>query len=101
MGITRIVSVARDGPNSFWRFAGSAVLVGSALAGLKLFPGLSDAMLAAAAKPFKSLLEQATGVSGTIVQGGSAQGLGSKDLVESVNFLGRLSGADIYSVREP
>jgi 3-hydroxyisobutyrate dehydrogenase-like beta-hydroxyacid dehydrogenase len=30
-----------------------------------------------------------------------SQGLGSKDLVEAVNFLGGLSGADIYNPREP
>lgn len=43
-----------------------------------IFPGMSDAMLTAAAKPFRSLLEQATGVSGAIVQGGNAQSLGAK-----------------------
>jgi 3-hydroxyisobutyrate dehydrogenase-like beta-hydroxyacid dehydrogenase len=43
------------------------------------------------------LNDLATGV----YQAMRAQGLGGKDLVESVNFLGRLSGADIYSVREP
>jgi two-component system, OmpR family, sensor histidine kinase KdpD len=37
--------VGRDGPNPWWRFAGSAVLVGAALGGLKLFPGLSDAAI--------------------------------------------------------
>jgi 3-hydroxyisobutyrate dehydrogenase-like beta-hydroxyacid dehydrogenase len=30
-----------------------------------------------------------------------AMGLGGRDLVESVNFLGRLANADIYDVREP
>jgi 3-hydroxyisobutyrate dehydrogenase-like beta-hydroxyacid dehydrogenase len=35
-----------------------------------------------------------------VYQAMRAQGLGGKDLVESVNFLGRLSGADIYAVRE-
>src|SRR4051812_16956369 len=43
-----------------------------------IFPGLSDTMLAMAAKPFRSLLEQATGVSGTVVQGGSPRELAAK-----------------------
>jgi ABC-type phosphate/phosphonate transport system substrate-binding protein len=40
-----------------------------------LFPGLSDALLATAAKPFRSLLESATGVSGQVVQGGDPRAL--------------------------
>jgi ABC-type phosphate/phosphonate transport system substrate-binding protein len=43
-----------------------------------IFPGLSDAMLAMAAKPFRSLLEEATGVSGTVVQGGKPGDLAAK-----------------------
>lgn len=44
-----------------------------------IFPGVSDSWLATAAKPFKTLMEQATGVNGSvIVQGGSAFSLGSK-----------------------
>jgi ABC-type phosphate/phosphonate transport system substrate-binding protein len=43
-----------------------------------IFPGMSDSMLAMAAKPFRSLLEQATGVSGTVVQGGAPGELAAK-----------------------
>jgi ABC-type phosphate/phosphonate transport system substrate-binding protein len=43
-----------------------------------IFPGLSEAMLKAAARPFKSLLESATGVTGEIVQGGDSRGLADK-----------------------
>lgn len=54
---------------------GGGITVG--LAG-SLFPGMSNDMLAMAAKPFQSLLEQATGVKGTVVQGGSPRELASK-----------------------
>jgi ABC-type phosphate/phosphonate transport system substrate-binding protein len=54
---------------------GAAIKVG--LTGT-IFPGLSNAMLATAAKPFRSLLEQATGVSGSVVQGGTPKELGNK-----------------------
>src|SRR5262245_57588441 len=43
-----------------------------------IFPGLSDAMLEMAAKPFHALLEAATGVSGTVIQGGPPRDLALK-----------------------
>src|SRR5262245_28669350 len=43
-----------------------------------IFPGMSDSMLAMAAKPFRSLLEDATGMSGAVVQGGSPRELAGK-----------------------
>src|SRR4051812_21696108 len=43
-----------------------------------IFPGLSDSMLAMAAKPFRSLLEEATGLSGAVVQGGTPSELAAK-----------------------
>ena len=41
-GITRIDGVTRPGQNPRWGYAGSALLVGLALAGLKLFPRMTD-----------------------------------------------------------
>src|SRR5262245_6616106 len=59
-----------------WALAqGAGITVG--LTGT-IFPGMSDSMLAMAARPFRSLLEQATGVSGTVVQGGSPRELAAK-----------------------
>jgi two-component system sensor histidine kinase KdpD len=45
-GITRIEGVTRPGPNPWWGYAGSALLVGSTLAVLKLFPRMTDASIA-------------------------------------------------------
>jgi ABC-type phosphate/phosphonate transport system substrate-binding protein len=43
-----------------------------------IFPGLSEVLLQAAARPFKALLESATGVSGQIVHGGEAKSLADR-----------------------
>lgn len=45
-GITRIDVVTRLGPNPWWGYAGSALLVGSTLVVLKLFPRMTDASIA-------------------------------------------------------
>jgi ABC-type phosphate/phosphonate transport system substrate-binding protein len=63
-----------------------------------IFPGLSDSMLSAAARPFKSLLEQATGVTGSIVQGGSARGLAAKLQKDEVQ-LGVFQGVEFAWAR--
>jgi ABC-type phosphate/phosphonate transport system substrate-binding protein len=51
-----------------------------------IFPGLSETMLKAAALPFKSLLESATGVTGQIVMGGDARGLADKMKADKVQL---------------
>src|SRR5436305_14588987 len=63
-----------------------------------LFPGLSDALLAAAAKPFRSLLESATGVSGQVVQGGDPRSLADR-LKEDKVQLGVFQGVEFAWAR--
>jgi ABC-type phosphate/phosphonate transport system substrate-binding protein len=58
-----------------------------------IFPGMSEVLLAAAARPFRSLLESATGVSGQIVQGGDARVL-AKKLEEDRVQLGVFQGIE-------
>ena len=74
---------------------GPAVKVG--LTGT-IFPGLSDTLLQAAARPFRSLLESATGVTGKIVQGGDARGLAEK-LKEDKVQLGVFQGIEFAWAR--
>jgi ABC-type phosphate/phosphonate transport system substrate-binding protein len=68
-----LAALLRDGQPAYAQ--GPGITVG--LSG-SLFPGLSDGMLEMAAKPFRTLLEDATGVKGAVVQGGSPKELASR-----------------------
>src|SRR5437016_1370496 len=43
-----------------------------------IMPGMTDVLLAAASRPFRSLLESATGLTGEVMQAGDARGLADK-----------------------
>lgn len=64
-----------------------------------IFPGLSDAMLATAAKPFRSLLEEATGTKGTVLQGGTPKELAGK-LEDGEVQLGVFQGIEFAYARQ-
>ncbi len=62
-------------PVPAWAAPGPTVKVGLTHT---IFPDLSESMLQAAARPFRSLLESATGLSGHVVQAGDARALALK-----------------------
>jgi ABC-type phosphate/phosphonate transport system substrate-binding protein len=64
-----------------------------------IFPNLSPAMLQAAGRPFRVLLESATGLSGQVVQAGNAKGLGLK-LKEDRVQLGVFQGIEFAWARQ-
>lgn len=90
-GLAGLVNV----PAQAFAPAGEAVKVGLTAS---LFPGLSDTLLAAASRPFRTLLESSTGVSGQVVQGGDPRTLADKLKQDKVQ-LGVFQGVEFAWAR--